>query len=78
MRYYTQFLIPDADGKPQELLGSDGVFILDGRNSLGGMCKDSIERASQLKNVQPHIIGFKIMKGKRFTESDEIHRWIMQ
>ena len=79
MKYYTQFLVKyTPDGKIQELLGSDGVFILDGRNSLGMMCKDSIAWADKLKNVQPNIVGFKIMKGRRFTESQEVHRWIMK
>jgi len=77
MKYQAQFLVKyESQGEIQELCGSDGVFILDGRNSLGTMCKDSIKRIEWLKKVQPKIVGFKIMKGPRFTESTEIHRWI--
>ena len=78
MQYYAQFLISGTDGEPQDLLGSDGVYVLDGRNHIGSMCKDSFNRIEKLKAVQPHIIGFKIMKGKKFTESYEVHRWLIR
>ena len=51
--------------EPQEkdCIGSDGVFILDGRNSIDTMIEDAKDRAKKLKNIKPWISGFKIIKG---------------
>ena len=79
MKYHTQFLVKyTPEGEIQELLGSDGVYILDGRNHIGTMIKDSLERIEKLKNVQKKIVGFKIMKGPRFGDCTEIHKWIIR
>lgn len=48
--------------EPVELLGSDGVYILDGRNTIDTMIEDSILRIEKLKRVH-EIIGFEIRKG---------------
>ena len=81
MKYYVQFLNESSgrtfkDGQifevpkfPIDAIGSDGVFILDGRNSLEIMINDAKERQAKFKN----FIGFKIMKGERFTNSVEIY-----
>lgn len=61
MFYYTQFMTRDLTGDVVEALGSDGVFILDGRNRLGTMAADSLERMDKLKAVQPSFVGFRIM-----------------
>ena len=79
MKYHAQFLVQyTPDGEIQELLGSDGVFILDGRNRFGTMVKDAVKRIDFLKNVQPKIVGFKIMQGSRFGDCTEIHKWLIR
>lgn len=84
MKYYAQFQTESSgqafkDGKminvtkfPIDALGSDGVFILDGRNSLCTMKEDAKQRMQQLSKVRS-FIGFKIMQGERFTKSKEIY-----
>ena len=63
---YVQGTIPPVFSKenikPVELLGSDGVYILDGRNSIDTMIEDSLLRIERLKRVH-EIIGFEIRKG---------------
>lgn len=79
MKYHAQFLVQyKGDKEPQELLGTDGVFILDGRKTMGGMCHDAMDQIFRLRRVQPNIVGFKIMQGPKFSESTEIHRWSLQ
>ena len=89
MKYYVQFLtlssgqkfsngkIITVDKFPIEAMGSDSVFILDGRNSLNTMKIDAKKRIEQLKNIHS-FIGFKIMKGERFTESKEIYKQLIK
>jgi len=80
MRYYAQFLElkktwTDKEWKTiphefSEVLGSDGIFILDGRNNLTTMhydCKCQIER---LKNVKSGIIGYRIYRGSNFENEN--------
>lgn len=63
---YVQGTIPPVFSKenikPVELLGSDGVYILDGRNSIDTMIEDAFLRIDILKRVH-EIIGFEIRKG---------------
>lgn len=87
MKYYTQFQTNSSgqtfkDGKiievakfPIDALGSDGVFILDGRNSLSIMISDSKNRMQKLEKLH-NFIGFKIMKGERFSNSREVYNSI--
>ena len=70
MRYYTQFLTRDLAGNIVEAIASDGVFILDGRNSLDNMINDSYEHMTSLSIVQPRYMGFMIMRGSRFDDSN--------
>lgn len=84
MKYYAQFLELSSgkefkDGKmievakfPIDALGSGGVLILDGRNSIETMKEDAKDKIRQTRFVK-NFIGFKIMKGERFTESEEIY-----
>lgn len=58
MKAYVQFM-----SKGRESLGSDGVFILDGRQKLETWKKDARKRKHQLRFVAPYIDGFKIMEG---------------
>jgi len=51
-----------------DCLGSDGVFILDGRNTIDTMIDDAIQQVKRLQYVKPWITSFKIIKGKKFGE----------
>ena len=64
---YAEF---KKDGR--EILGSDGVFILDGRNTLLNQITDCYKRIKQLKNVKPWINGFAIRKGERFSDDNVV------
>lgn len=74
MKFYVQFT-EVKDNKIIEKIGSDGVFILDGRNNLRTMKCDAIERAYRLRNVQ-NIDGYKIMRGTRFDNSVCVYEWL--
>jgi len=75
MKYYVQFTHV-RDNKMVDNLGSDGVFILDGRNTLRTMICDIMVRTDQLRKVA-NIDGYKIIKADRFTdEGTVIYEWI--
>ena len=65
---YTQFFEENTKGEVWTALGSDGVFILDGRNKLPTLIKDSEERWRKLSNLHPEYIGFKILRGDRLDD----------
>lgn len=60
--YYVQFT-EARNGEMVDCLGSDAVFILDGRNTLKKMTCDAMTRMDQLRHVKK-IDGFRIMKGE--------------
>lgn len=69
MRYWVQFLIPSAT-EPATLIdacGSDGVCILDGRNTSENMRRDALRQAQRLEHVR-RFAAFRIVRGERFTE----------
>lgn len=72
MKAYAQFLTTDLSGKIVEALGSDGVFILDGRNNLETMNNDATERMNKLRKVQPHYIGYRIYRGERIADGNKL------
>lgn len=81
--YYTQYLKYNLNNEISDALGSDGVFILDGRNRLGVMIQDSLKQMDSLSIVQPHFIGFRIIKNGRFIDSCDpinkskiVYEWI--
>ena len=55
--------------KPEQwdMLGSDGVYILDGRNNLETMVNDANRRWGKLLK-KDMITGYKIIKADSFTE----------
>ena len=76
MKYYTQFL-ELQDKKLVESIGSDSVFILDGRNNLQTMNIDSMLRMHKLRHVHNYYVGYRIYKGTRFSDNNEIMKeWI--
>lgn len=66
---YVKFLTTDLQGKEVEAMGSDSVFIIDGRNTKLNMIFDGIARLNRLKNVHTDYIGFKIIKANIISES---------
>jgi len=86
MKYYVQLLqrteckwengrmvdIPFKEQELAECCGSDAVLILDGRESLLTHIMNGEERRQSLKNVMPYVCGFRIMKGSRFSDKNEI------
>ena len=55
----------------QDILGSSGVCILDGRNSMNTMINDAKIQAQRLQPITP-IHGIRIMRGNRFDNSQEV------
>ena len=87
MEYYVQFMeLKDEVWDPEqditvsvpeywiELRGINGRYRLDGRKKLSNMVKDAKERLELLKEVYPHINGFKIMKGVRFDDTTTLYK----
>ena len=74
MKYHVQFLTTSVVNKNivVEALGSDAVFILDGRNNLTTMIEDAKLRMKQLASVQNYV-GFVIKQGARFGYCKAIH-----
>ena len=86
MKYYAQFTqIRDTKWSQdtcewtpctpyhQDILGSIGIFILDGRNNLDTMIHDAIDQAMRLAQVSK-IDGFRIMNSYdgRFSNSHQV------
>ena len=65
MKYHVQFM----DTSEQEALGSDGVFILDGRNNLFTMEQDADERMASMNKHIHNYVGWRIKRGSRFSNS---------
>ena len=75
MKYYVQFTHV-RDNKMVDNLGSDGVFILDGRNTIEAMKCEALLHTDRLRKVA-NIDGYKIIKADRFTdEGTVIYEWI--
>jgi len=75
MKCYVQFTHV-RNNKVVDNLGSDGVYILDGRNRLNTMKCDAIMQMHKLRKVA-NIDGYKIIKAERFTdEGSLIYEWI--
>jgi len=84
MKYYVQFEetrkdkwndktrgFEDCTPYQVDAIGSDGVYILDGRNSLNTMIQDAKDRA-KLINLLCHFTGFKIVRGSRFSDNNTV------
>lgn len=59
----------DEYKKPVDKLGSDGVYILDGRNTLTNSIQHCIDRAKKLGGK---IVGFDIVKSNRFSDNGTV------
>ena len=91
MKYYCQFTRTQSIEyndkmqaiacKPyqQDILGSDNVFILDGRNNIDTMIQACIEQWQCRKNIYKDITGFKIVQANNFRiEGTIIYNHIFQ
>ena len=58
MKYFAKFTEKGIEG-----LGSDSVFVLDGRCNIHQMILDATKQMLRLKAIKPNYDGFKIMKG---------------
>lgn len=77
MKVYVQFLTTDLKGRLTEAIGSDGVYILDGRNKLRTQKNDAMVRMHRLRSVHPEYIGYRIYKGERFANDNFlVAEWI--
>lgn len=74
MKYHVQFLDKDLKGNTVDAMGSDGVFILDGRNTLETMMNDAVDRKHQLRIVHKYV-GWSIRQGDRLDNATEIARY---
>jgi hypothetical protein len=54
--------------KPIELLGSDGILLLDGRYGLDRMIFEADNRAEKMKRIHPDIIGYEIVVANNLLE----------
>jgi len=75
MKYYVQFT-HIRNNEIVDNLGSNGVFILDGRNTIETMQCDALLRMNELRKVA-NIDGYKIVRARRFTDKGTIiYQWI--
>ena len=65
MKAFIQFYTKNLAGETMEALGTDGVFILDGRNNLDTMIFDGQEQAYSLHRIHKYE-GFKVIRGSSF------------
>ena len=78
MKFHAQFLVKDLKSEIVDALGTDGVYILDGRNSLTKMISDSKNQMKRMRHMHPNYIGFAIKEGTRFDNSEEIFTKILR
>lgn len=83
-KYFVQFLDdkysydihkgPVKTGEVCDALGSDGVFILDGRNSIDTMVQDAMNRMKNLLKIKS-FRGFEIRVGT-FSKFQTLYTFI--
>jgi len=76
MKCYVQFTSV-RNNRVVDNLGSDGVFILDGRNTIETMKCDAMLQMNRLRKVAS-IDGYKIIKAERFTDNPRsiVYEWV--
>ena len=71
MKYYVHFLTENPFTQEIETgLGSDAIYILDGRTRLDTMINDAYERQYKLRKVKPFFCGFRVYRGTRFDDNN--------
>ena len=71
---YVQFYQKESynSNKIVESIGSDSIFILDGRFSIYNMIETSKKRYEYIKNCNSNIVAFAIFKGNSLFNSYQI------
>lgn len=77
MKYYVHFLGINGNGLVGEVLGENGVFILDGRNSSKNMELTAIKQFHKRNKHKHSYCGWRIKKKSRFNNSTTIKEWIL-
>ena len=78
MRFHVQFLEKNHRNEVVEALGSDGVFILDGRSNTPTMVNDAMQRLCKMrKHLHSSYCGWRIKKGDRFGNSKTVKEHIL-
>lgn len=72
MLVHVQFLNRNVSGEISEALGSDAVFILDGRNKTLTWINDSHNRLAIMRQIHPDYIGFVIKCRNRSNNSEPV------
>lgn len=73
MKWYIQFMLLNKKKDTiLEAVGSDSVFMLDGRNNLETMALDGIEQMRKLQSLHPEYMGFDIIKGLRISNDNQV------
>ncbi len=62
MKYFVQFKETGLDGTLHDAMGSDGIFILDGRNNIQTMIQDAYNQMNRLRFVKKYQF-FEIHRG---------------
>lgn len=74
MKIYVQFL-QVHNGNLCEICGTDGVFILDGRNKRLTHIEAIMKRIYKLRILK--ICGYRVYRGTRFDDGNElIKEWV--
>ena len=77
MRVYAQFLVINTERKLSEAVGSDGAFILGGRNSIQTQKNDAMVKMHRLRAVRPEFVGYRIYRGARFSNNNLLeYEWV--
>jgi len=71
MKAYCQFKTTNGEGHVADLLGSDGVSILDGRLNLESMINYCHKKVSEHYSRR-FIVGFDIIKAKDFLDEGNV------
>lgn len=64
----------DANKKPIEAVGSEYVYVLDGRHNLNSCLMEAAHRASSPRYHR--CVGYKIMQGRSFTDAKPISGYV--
>lgn len=58
--------------KPIDMLGSDGVYILDARKNINSLMSDCVLRLNKLR--LNHIVQYEIVRSEDFYEGKVLYR----
>lgn len=78
MKYVQFFTSGMLDNKPVELLGNDGVMIVDSRMNILDIKTLAVKQISVLNSkLGKGVIGFQVMQGEKFSTAKPINSLIL-